>query len=1152
MINADINTVSSNSSGVQTIHNTGSAVIPAGTVKNMSAAAAKGSGSMAVKPAITSGGIVNMALAPPCTKPTDFTIYGTSGNHKIIIDPVDPDYLNDTIDIVVQKNTNTLAPIIVYTKKHRILVRVREKNLTGSITPGALIPNAKVKVENFSTGTTNNMGEVTFEYASASDTVRLYVEGPPQYDYVPAVKTAFADESQDFKVITVALSPGGRIRGTVYAGTTDSSAVSSARVYADVPGEVKIETVSDAQGRYELRNVPLNMKINVRAVKSASNFIGDSLTINIAKTKTSDQGILEGIDFHLKVFNDMDISKLLGFPVEVTRLILGGAGGKEVFISGNFTDIPSNECFSLPVTETGMRFNNVSIIPSPYLQNENGVPLSQPKDNKVTTNKNKLPVSLYKNYKADLVGDQLLGLEVVDISKGTGAIAARVKFDEASFTTSLVTFSETVWLSSGSTGTMRIPAFSTEPGYVKYPKGLYISDANGGPLSFTFDNLKLEANRAGSAVNGDTVRLNALMHTNFKNIPQPDAKLPLGDLIFVKEGSQQVSFKNIYGKDLIIPLSSGSIPWSLNASNWSLSANNGLQFINGFVNTGIVTIPFSNIYVEQVQDSTLLKGGVFKLDELSLANIVTLNVTGQKQFGYDVGRHAWKLSVSGLPGQSCAWFGGLPGMAQGDKVEIENFFLISNGNPVFNISQTSKPLTLYNVGSFTPGVITVINDDISIAGMIDYHIPYMNNGNKLDYKIFYFRKSDNSVGFRNEVAGFLVTPPGPVTMEFFPVTGTQTLDEKGFYAKGKVYEKIGNDKLFEFDSWLYRTVDSTSLVVDNATNQMFRFSGSGAASPRLENVWGHMSVSGSGWMPLVFGGDLRNARGASGSLSFTVKGDLVAEKQEISVTNIPGPFSNIGNMTYDYANKRFTGIIDFSKTLSGGASFSASAEVLFDPSGWYFLGLGSLSVPSPVMGGDASVFIGDYSVSQHIIDKFVPNSRVYQIFGEPPANFPAVNQKFNGFYIEGGVHLPIPIIPQFEFNLGLISAQLSHEIGGDIRMSMNFTEANTYHMGVSIYGRITAGIGASMGVVCASSSVTGKGLISADGIYSTSGNWSATGYSEFSISGSTELGFGACDSDCDGIFGVGPCVVNSEGASVGLFGKFTISDSGTAFEFGFK
>ncbi|TFH48402.1 MAG: hypothetical protein E4G92_03585 [Bacteroidia bacterium] len=715
------------------------------------------------------------------------------------------------------------------------------------------------------------------------------------------------------------------------------------------------------------------MKLIVRAVKSISNYVGDSLNVQIMKTTPSQSTVLEGINFHLKIFNDMDISKLLGFPVEVTRLKLGGAGGQEVFISGNFTDIPSNQCFSLPAAETGMRFNNVSIIPSPYLTNDKGVPLSLPKNNKITTIKNKLSVSLYKNYQADLVGDKLLGLEVVDISKGTGAIAARVKFDEASFTSPLVSFTETLWLSSGSAGIMKLPAFSTEPGYVNYPNGLNISDENGGPLSFTFDNLILEANRAGSVINGDTLRLNAMLHTNFKNIPQPDAKLALGKMIFIKNAAQQVTYINKYGKDLIIPLSQSSVPWSLNITNWTLGKDNGLQFINGYVNTGIVTIPFTNIYVEQAQDETRLQGGDYKLDQLSLANLVTLNITGQKQFGWDIGRQAWKLSVSGLPGQPCAWFGGLPGMAQGDKVEIENFFFVSNGNPVFNISQTSKPLTLHKVGLFTPGLITVINDDIAIAGMIDYKIPYMNNGNKIDYKIFYFRKPDNSVGFRNEVSAFLITPPGPVTMEFFQVTGTQTLDEKGFYARGKVYEKIGSDKLFEFDAWLYRTTDSTSLVIDHANNQMFRFSGNGAASPRLENVWGRMHVLGTGWTPLAFSGNLRNANGASGSLGFTVHGDLVAEKQEITVTNIPGPFSGISNFTYDFANKRFTGIIDFSRTLQGGAYLSASAEVLFDPSGWYLLGLGSFTAPSPSMGGNASVFIGNYSVNQHIIDKFVSN-----------------------------------------------------------------------------------------------------------------------------------------------------------------------------------
>jgi hypothetical protein len=563
-------------------------------------------------------------------------------------------------------------------------------------------------------------------------------------------------------------------------------------------------------------------------------------------------------------------------------------------------------------------------------------------------------------------------------------------------------------------------------------------------------------------------------------------------------------------------------------------------------------VPFTDIYIEHTQDSTYFKGGQYKLDELSLANIVTLTITGQKQFGYDHGKNCWKLSVSGQPGQPCASFGGLPGMAQSDKVEIENFLFLSNSNPIFNIYQGTKPLTLYQVGSFHPGLITVINNEIGIAGMIDYHVPYLNSGNNLDYKIFYFKNQQGDVVFRNEVSKFLITPPGPVTMEFFQVSGTQTLDQNGFVAKGKVYEKTGADKLFEFDAWLYRTTDSTSLIVDKTTNQMFRFSGNSGNSSRLENVYGRMFVNNGNWTPLYFGGALKNANGASGSLSFTVQGDLVANEQEISVANIPGSFSNIGNLTYDFANKRFTGIIDFSQTLEGGASFSASAEVLFDPQGWYFLGLGSISLKNPTLGGDAAIFIGNYRVTQHIIDKFIPNSRVYQLFGEPPAGFPKLNDPFKGFYIEGGVHMKIPILPEFEFNLGLISAELSHEVGADVRMSMNFAEANTYTAGVSIFARITAGVGASMGLVCATSSVTGKGLISADGLYSTNGSWSATGYAEFGIYGTTELGGGACDSDCDGIFGVGPCIVDSESAGKALFGKLTISDSGTDFEFGFK
>ena len=1105
-----------------------------------------------VQPVFTAGTLIATPILDACSSPTPFTLYATSGRHRLIIRPVDNNYLNDTIEIDVKRGSNTLPPITLYTKKHRVTVQVTDKKSALSMAPNTPIPNASVRFGSLGEGITDSNGEVSFEYSSAGgDSLKLYVDGPQQLDYVSVVKNVVVAVSKTPVRITIALRPGGRISGTVYAGVTDSSAVAGARVYADMPGEVRIETLSDPQGKYELRNVPLNKNITLRAVKSASNYVGDSLRVALIPGPSSTANVLENVNFHLQVFNDMDISKLLGFPVEVTRLTLGGTGEEEVFISGNFTDIPSNEYFSIPQNESEIRFNNVSIIPSQYLKNPQGVPLAQPGENKVSTDRNKLKVNLWKHYRAELVGDQLLGLEVVDVSRGTGVIAARAQFDRSSLGTMLVSFDKPVWLSPGATGTMKLSAFSTETGYVSYPSGLFISDADGGSLSFSFSDLRLEASRTASYIRGDSLILNAILHTNLKNVPVADVKLPLGRMVFVTEAPQQVSFTNIHGKDLVIPLSQGSIPWSLNVSNWTLGNTNGLQFVNGFVNTGLVTVPFENIYVEQAGEFTILKGGNYKLDQLSLANLTTLNITGQKQFGFDTGKNAWKLSVSGDPGKSCAWFGGLPGMGQQERVEIENFFLVSNSYPVFNLMLPAKPMTLYSVGKFFPGLITVINEEIAIAGMIDYGVPYLNSGEKLDYKIFYFRNPDQTIGFRNEVAGFLVTPPGPVTMEFFPVTGTQTLDEKGFFAKGKVYEKIGSEKLFEFDAWLYRTVDSTSLVVDRNSNQIFRFSGNNPSSPRMEQIRGRMFVKGGSWMPLWFGGELINANGASGSLSFTVLGDLVADEQELTVANIDGPFSNINNLTYDFVNKRFTGKIDYSKSMSG-ASFSASAEVLFDPGGWYFMGLGSVLLESPTMSGNASVFIGNYTVNQEIVNKFIPNSRVYQLFGVPPADFPSVGQRFKGFYIQGGVSLPVPILPQFEFDLGLISAKLTHEIGGDVRMSMDFSEVNTYHAGVSIFARITAGIGASMGLVCASSSVTGKGLISADGLLTSDGQWSAEGYAEFGISGTTELGVGACDSSCDGILGIGPCIVKSASAGKALFGNFTISNSGTNFEIGFK
>ena len=128
-------------------------------------------------------------------------------------------------------------------------------------------------------------------------------------------------------------------------------------------------------------------------------------------------------DFHLTVYNGMDISSLMGFPIAVSSISPNGS--TSATISGYFENVPGNLQFKPKAGQT-LSFNGLKIIPG-GLKNDKGIPTSQPESTPVNTNENSLKLSAYGI--DGFVEDKKLGiyLDKTDAGKQYGVMKGKVQ-----------------------------------------------------------------------------------------------------------------------------------------------------------------------------------------------------------------------------------------------------------------------------------------------------------------------------------------------------------------------------------------------------------------------------------------------------------------------------------------------------------------------------------------------------------------------------------------------------------------------------------------------------------------------------------------------------------------------------------------------------
>ncbi|MBZ0269940.1 carboxypeptidase-like regulatory domain-containing protein, partial [bacterium] len=347
-------------------------------------------------------------------------------NQTLEVVPFDSDYQPETftIDVKPKGEMTILGPFEVTRRRHRIAVKVVRNPPSASFVPAQPLKDATVRILDM-TEKTNTNGIATFVFDSNTNAFSARIDPPAQVDAVARTYWIFNSPTADMHTYTAKLAPATRIKGSVTVG--DSIPVAGARVFLNNgsgPNVIPVETHTGRDGTFTLRNVPLDPpRPTVYAAKSSATatYVGASRRV-VVPTQ-------ERIALDLTVYTDMDITRLLGFPIEITALE-ETAGG--VAIDGSFTQLPAGADIAPQSSGVTMPFAAVALEAGSQ-SNPEGVPYAVPQSGPVMTMTPSLAVDVFSSFHGKLEPSSGSFLRVEDAGGGSGVVRGTVRLLDDSF-----------------------------------------------------------------------------------------------------------------------------------------------------------------------------------------------------------------------------------------------------------------------------------------------------------------------------------------------------------------------------------------------------------------------------------------------------------------------------------------------------------------------------------------------------------------------------------------------------------------------------------------------------------------------------------------------------------------------------------------------
>jgi TANFOR domain-containing protein len=988
-------------------------------------------------------------------------------------------------------------------------------NLQSTSTPEIIGPTQKI---------TNEAGRAEFAFSNSSNGPFIFhISGPQGGGFVQVEKNVMNPSGKEWQIVNVTLRKGRKVSGRVTVG---ESPVANARVRVKNSSPL-IETFTNDAGEYMLENVPADINLTFTASKGGSGLVGLEYTegreneVKYGKIYAQHaQSYQTTINFDLRIYDDMDIRALLGFPMEVTQLTEVGS------------TVRVNALLTLPqqgwvTTNELLQIDDITLIKDSKL-NEDHVPYARPQTLPFVLPLPELPVLVHQSYAGDLTELRLNRLG----SQGTGVIQAKIGIRSISFNDPNFQFENKMYLKEKS-GQMLMNSFSSGP-IASFIQDIIPCNASGGNFEFKLvytGEFSATALGAGSKFSANSVLLDTRIKTQVQNMG--DLNLPAGILTI--------------GNDKKLKPFANTIQHTVNLQQFKLdltkiTGNNAGIFLGGKVRALGLEMPFQNatLYPDRLHINTL------EIEQLMLPGNIPLTVSSQARFGYEATPGRWYLAV--LPPEIGNYAARIRGQhlqvtRPEDHLDFTSLWFYSDGNKEFFIVPAPAPFKVRNITDFYVQGVEVTETTFAINGLLELGIPELP---AYQTGLMYHGNSQFTLRPFNMPNAVIQG----VRLKF--VQPSITLTNGKFEVKGNL-ENEDPDIFKNIDFTLTKTngPSGTQVKIDEPPQGQNMYLG-GESNSRIivSQLKGLMKVADGMWSTLKFTGNMPVEMGfspGSNTLNFEAIGGLSVNASTVKLENMETPFGEL-TMLYDLARHRLLGQLNYTGQL---ASMDVEADIEFavDKYGYYFLSAARMEMSNPKVAARGFLLMGDYlhkkSDRQQAIESILKEySYYYRFLNELPKGYLQIDM-LNGFFLEAGAEIPFPVIPNFDIDLVVVSARLEVTIGGDVRLGVNFGNVNSYNMGMSVFVNAEFGLGASVLIACAGVEAKASAGINMDGTYYSNDTYLLEVGGFINITGSAYYGGGVgCDSDCDGPL----CDKSTASGSIGLAAIGTITHQNSSFE----
>lgn len=1030
-------------------------------------------------------------------------------------------YITETVNFIANKEITHLD-VKLYQAKRRLKVYVYEKGDQNKPIREAHVQILNVTVNQ--NGYNYPLGYYTFDDGIAEFS---FTNSGDEENAVYQIKVSMMSntlhnyETQYFSqrikigkapvVIDCAMPPAACLKGYVYAGSGSSQIVPTAKIQYNGQSDT-IYSKSNGLGYYTIKNVPVRRKSQVvTAMKSQANLIGDNKEILI--NKASDECISQ--DFHLTVYEKMDITHLMGFPIEISKLEEDDGGA--IWINGNITNLPSNEQFSVNGS-TVIPFNKIYIKPG-TLKNKDNVPIAEPVTLPLVLPK-KLDVTVLNTFQGKL--DNSDGL-TIEKQKGSnfGVIKSHVKIPSTEFNCKNVSLPE-IWLASAATGQSRmvmpvIAADKTVKKPVTLPvTGFWLCSEDGSAIKYSlpqFNNLAF-TDPLKSFLQKDKIILGTVLHTNCINVTPADLNIKLGNVEITKTTMTPKPTE---------PIKINIDTWKLESTDFTCGTN-GLTIDKALLKAQLdINVQYLEITSTSVNaDKTTADFGSMKI-----LNVVPVTVTATNKglsCYLENGKYVWKVYATNTDKSRAAYLTGLPGL-EGQELGLESIQIYSTGvQPTF--APMGDKVRMYNLVDFKPlygSSINVYNAAqppyFMVQGLYQPHLPYIE---EFKGNIAWEKTTSNTLEFD-------VNNPEKINfthnnMLFEWDINSLDISKDLFTAKGTATEpgKLGPVDIVLMHKTATSEIDipqNAKIYITQDKKKYFNKLVGGMEVDRAVHRWGNFWFEG-----VMVGMNAISNNPQDSRLKFICKGAIEADGQSINVNKL-NAFPGM-QLTYDIANSQLHGSLTIDKNLMGMKA-NGTANCIFDPNGWYLNINGQLDIPG-IGGCGLFGLFGDYSA--------VPPA-IQGNYGALRCIPPEFQGRVSGFLLQG--RLTKQLIPPIEWGVTLpkIDLKVGVFIGADLTMNartwMSFDPAvNTYGIALLAEGNISGDL--SGGIYSINTHANAQLGIS--GTYYSNGNYNVTGCGSVSAGVKAEVWLPEP---------VGWTGVDLTSPDVGL--KMTIGNTGTDF-----